>query len=91
MYIDGFRGGSIRGGRVLTEAFIVGANKSDNWFIQLAKTMADPGWGIWGKCPPPLHPSPCGGARHTSDQNSMPDQETHENVYILLQIHLISK
>ena len=26
--------------------------------------MADPGWGIWGKCPPPPPPphSPCGGA-----------------------------
>ena len=39
MYIDGFRDGSIRGGQVLTEAaFIVGANKNDNWLIQLAIT-----------------------------------------------------
>ena len=24
--------------------------------------MADPAWGIWGKCP-----QPCGGASHASD------------------------
>ena len=27
--------------------------------------MADPGWGIWGKC----SPSPCGGASHTSESD----------------------
>ena len=33
-------------------------------FSYIHNTMADPAWGIWGKCPPP---QPCGGASHASD------------------------
>ena len=29
--------------------------------------MADPGWGIWGKCPPPPPSPSCGGTSHASD------------------------
>ena len=34
--------------------------------------MADPGWGIWGKCPPP--PQPFGGAIRTSSKYQGQDQ-----------------
>ena len=27
-------------------------------YIIPTATMADPGWGIWGKCPPPPPPPP---------------------------------
>ena len=67
--------------------------------------MADPGWGIWGKCPPPPSlPSrksqPGLSGSHTCDLitilNFMSGQDqfsytTRENMYILLQFHLKPK
>ena len=45
--------------------------------------MADPAWGIWGKCPPP----PCGGAMRLikiATSQTKISLLTHENVHILL-------
>ena len=65
--------------------------------------MADPGWGIWGKCPPPPphpHPTPLGRKSQPilviKILNFMSGQDqlsytTRENVYILLQFHLKPK
>ena len=56
-------------------------------FLQMV-SMADPGWGIWGKCPPPPPPpSPFGGTilliKILNFMSGL-DQLTHENVQILV-------
>ena len=45
--------------------------------------------GHLGQIPPfSFNPSTCGGARHDKiATNFMPDQEAHENLHILQQIH----
>ena len=54
--------------------------------------MEDPGWGIWGKFPPP-----CGGAAMllikiaTKLCQAKISLSTHENMHILLQIYLKPK
>ena len=67
-----------------------------SFLAQLA--MADPGWGIWGKCPPP--PTPLGLEEPAilviKILNFMSGQDqfsytTRENMYILLQFHLKPK
>ena len=53
--------------------------------------MADPGWGIWGKCPLPLSEEPAILVIKILNFMSGQDQfsyTTHENMYILLQFHL---
>ena len=51
--------------------------------------MADPGWGIWGKCPPPLHlveePAMLLIKIASKFCQANRDQfKTHENIHILL-------
>ena len=60
--------------------------------------MADPGWGIWGKCPPPPPSSlqPWWKSHTSFDRNTIhlvKPKSTHENCILppLLQTHLKSK
>ena len=57
--------------------------------IGLGNTMADLGWGIWGKCSPPSISHLVSGTFLIKiATNFMPSQEIHEHTHILLQIHL---
>ena len=47
-----------------------------------ANSMADPGWGIWDKCPPPTEEEPAILLVNTKAKISF--YETHEDMHILI-------